>query len=83
MGGALLVLGSLFSIVSLVGAVMLTMQAWKDEWWKGALCFCCFPYGLYYGFSVLQHEKKNLIMGLYAGGWAGSLVFQMAGQAMM
>ncbi|MCP4922164.1 MAG: hypothetical protein GY913_35130 [Proteobacteria bacterium] len=58
------------------------MQAWKDEKWKAVACFCCFPYGLYYGFKELQHEKKNLILGLYAGGWAGSVILNMVAGAM-
>ncbi|MCP4806353.1 MAG: hypothetical protein GY884_13500 [Proteobacteria bacterium] len=58
------------------------MQAWKDEKWKAVACFCCFPYGLYYGFKELQHEKKNLILGLYAGGWAGNMILNMVAGAM-
>ena len=83
MASALAALSGLFGLLSLIGGVMLAIQAWKDAWWKGLLCFCCLPYGLYYGFTVLQHEKKNIIMGIYTVGGVGGFIVNLLTQASM
>ena len=59
-----------FSLVFLVCWVIILIDAFKNEWWKGLLCFFCFLYMLYYAFAEFQNDKKALIIAL----WLGSMV---------
>ena len=81
MGGLLTLLGAVMSIASVVCAIIILIDAFKNEVWKGIVCILCGFYMLYYAFAEFQHEKKVLILvgwlvaGIIGGGamMAGSL----------
>jgi hypothetical protein len=62
---------------SLVCSVIILIEAFKDEIWKGFVCILCGLYFLYYAFIDFDHEKKWLIVaGSLLGGTLAS-VFQV------
>jgi len=66
--GILGILGALFCIAALVGWVMILIDAFKNEVWKGIVGFLCGLYLLYYAIVEFQAENKWLIVGLWLGG---------------
>lgn len=84
MGFVLLGIGALFGLAGFVGAVLIIIDAFKKEGaGKGMLCFCCFPYTIYYAFTKFDHPKKSMIIALWLGGSIVGGVFQGIGQTMM
>jgi len=64
-----------FGLVSFVCSLIVLIEAFKDEVWKGLLCFFCGFYLLYYMLSEFQHEKKGLILlGSIGGGVIGAII---------
>jgi hypothetical protein len=63
MGGLLLIVGGLFSLVSFVCAIMILIAAFQEEVLQGILCLCCPFYVFYYIIAKFEHEKKGLIIG--------------------
>lgn len=60
----LVMLGYLFFLVGFVCWLIITIDAFKKEIWKGVLCILCGPlFAAYYGFTEFQHEKKMMIVG--------------------
>ena len=57
-------------LVSFVCSIIILIDAFKNEWWKGLLCLLCGIYMLYYAFTEFQNERKPLILAL----WLGALV---------
>ena len=46
----------------------------------GILCFCIWPYAVYWGFAKFEHEKKNMILAGFLGGIVVGFAIQfMAG----
>jgi hypothetical protein len=75
----LLGLAVLFGLVSFVCSLIILIEAFKDEAWKGILFLVCGFYGLYYMFAEFQHEKKVLIIiGTIGGGVIASVLQMMA-----
>ena len=71
MAGVLGILGLLLYLVSLVCWVMILIHAFKTGGaLHGILCFCIWPYAVYWGFAKFEHEKKNMIIGGLLGGFA-------------
>lgn len=68
--GALGILGWLFSLVGFVCSIIIVIDAFKNEVWKGILCFFCIFYLLYYAFVEYQASNKWLIIGLCILGYA-------------
>jgi len=58
----------LFCIAAFVGAIMILIDAFKNEVWKGILGFFCFFYLLYYAIVEYQAQNKWLIVALWLGG---------------
>lgn len=72
-------LAILFGLVSFVCSLIVLIEAFKDEVWKGILYLVCGLYGLYYMFAEFQHEKKVLIIiGSLGGGVIAGILNMMA-----
>jgi len=54
-------LSGLFSLVSLVCAVMILISAFKNAIWKGIVGLICGLYLLYYGFTEYENPNKVMI----------------------
>jgi hypothetical protein len=52
------------SIASLICIIIVIVDAFQNEIWKGILALFCFLYMLYYLFTEFHHERKNLIAGI-------------------
>ena len=63
-----LVAAGAFAIAGIVCWVILLIDAFGDEIWKGILGLLCGLYLLYYGLFEFEHESKWLIVLLYLGG---------------
>lgn len=57
-------LGLALSLVSLVCGIIIIIDAFNDEVWKGIVALLFWPYLLYYAFAEFEHEKKVLILTL-------------------
>ena len=69
----MLALSALCGLVSLVCAVIILIHAFsKGGILQGFLSLCIPFYIFYYAFAKFEHEKKNLILGL----WLGAIVLQ-------
>jgi hypothetical protein len=72
-------LAILFGLASFVCSVIILIEAFKDEVWKGILYLLCGFYGLYYMFGEFQHEKKALIIiGSLGGGVIAGILNMLA-----
>jgi benzodiazapine receptor len=65
----LMALGGLFMLVGFICFIIVVIDAFKKEIWKGVLSLLCFIYTIYYGFTEFQHEKKMMILGGMIGGY--------------
>lgn len=83
MGPALIGLGGLLSLAGLVAWIIVLVDAFKHEIWKGIVGLLCGFYLLYYAIAEFQHEKKWAIVltGLLGGCVGGALT--QAGLVMM
>jgi hypothetical protein len=52
----------LFGIISLVCNIIILIDMFEDEIWKGLLGLLFWPYLVYYAFAEFDHEKKVLIV---------------------
>ena len=76
MGTLLMIAGGLFYIVALVCGIIVLIDAFKNEVWKGVVCLVCGLYALYYMFAEFQHEHKvPIIVGALVGGIVGGGLF--------
>jgi hypothetical protein len=66
--GILGILGALLCVASLVGWIIILIDAFKNEVWKGLVGFFCGLYLLYYAIAEYQAENKWLIVALWLGG---------------
>lgn len=60
--GLLNVLGFVSSILAFVCWIIILMDAFKKEVWKGVVGLLCGLYLLYYAIAEFEHEKKWLIV---------------------
>ncbi len=78
----LVILAIPFYLVSFVCGIIVLIEAFKDEIWKGIVSFLCGLYLLYYGLAEFDHEKKPLILlGWLGGGVIGALLVAMSGRS--
>jgi hypothetical protein len=78
MNGLLTALGGIIGILSLVCWIIILIDAFKNEVWKGIVGFLCGLYLLYYAVAEFQHEKKWLIViGWLIGGFVGGALINM------
>lgn len=61
----LVILGWILTLGSLVGWIIILIDAFKNAVWKGILGFFCGLYLLYYAFTEFQHEKKGMIIAAW------------------
>ncbi len=60
-----LILAMVCILVAIVCFVIILIDAFKDELWKGIAGLLCGIYLMYYSLVEFEHEKKFLIVG----GW--------------
>jgi len=77
--GVLGIIGALLVLASLVGWLIILIDAFKNEVWKGLVGFFCGLYLLYYAIAEYQAENKWLIVGLWLGGTIVGSGLMMAG----
>jgi hypothetical protein len=65
-----LILAAGFAIAGVVGWIIILIEAFKDEIWKGVLCLLCGLYMLYYALFDFEHENKWLVILLAVAGSA-------------
>ena len=59
----------LVGIISLICWVLILIEAFQDELWKGFVGLLCGLYLLYYALFEFEHENKWLIViGAFGGG---------------
>jgi len=56
------IVGILLSLLGLVCAIIILIDAFKDAIWKGLVGLLCGLYLLYYAFVEFDHEHKWLII---------------------
>jgi hypothetical protein len=72
MGVLFTLLGGIFVIASIVCSIMVLIDAFRNEAWKGILGFVCGLYLLYYAFTEYQgNNKMIIILGMLLGGLVG------------
>ena len=65
-----MILGVAFYLVGFVCWVIILIHAFKEGGaLQGILCLCVPFYVLYYAFAKFAHEKKNMIIGGFLGGF--------------
>lgn len=58
-------------LVAMVCGIVILVNAFKDEVWKGVLCILgCGLYMIYYAFIDYDEEHKWLVVGGWLGGGA-------------
>ena len=62
---ALTALGGLLCLAAFVCAIIIVIDAFKAEAWKGILAFFCFLYLIYYAITEYNATNKWLILGGY------------------
>ena len=55
-------------------SIIILIHAFKASVGQGFLCLCIPFYILYYAFARFEHEKKNLILGVWIGAWVLSII---------
>jgi hypothetical protein len=80
MATLLMVLGGAACIASSVCAIIVLIDAFSNEVWKGILGLFCGLYLLIYAFTEYQGNNKGLILaGWLLGGVVGFILFTVAG----
>lgn len=59
------ILGALFIVAAIVCQLIIVVDAFKNEVWKGILGFFCGLYLLYYAFVEYQADNKWVIVGVW------------------
>ena len=73
-----MLLGLLFILAGLVCWVIILVDAFRNEVWKGVLGLFCGLYLLYYAITEFEHDNKWLIViGFLAGGFVGGALMQI------
>ena len=73
-------LGVVCCIAAFVCSIMILIDAFQNEIWKGLLCLVCGFYSLYYALVEYDAENKWLIVGIsLLGGVLGGVFLGMGG----
>ncbi|MCW3051783.1 MAG: hypothetical protein JWN14_953 [Chthonomonadales bacterium] len=62
-------LGSLLSFAAFICMIIILIDAFKNEVWKGIVGLFCFLYLIYYGIVEYKAPNKLLIVGIYLFGF--------------
>lgn len=57
-----LILGLGFGIAGIICSIMILIEAFQDEIWKGCLCLLCGFYFLYYAIFDFEHDNKLMLV---------------------
>ena len=83
MAAVLMILALVLYLVGFVCFIIILIHAFKNGGaLQGILCFCIWPYTIYYAFAKFEHEKKNLIIAGYLGGNLVGVVLQVLAAVM-
>ncbi len=66
-----------FYLAAFACSIIILIHAFKASVGQGFLCLCIPFYILYYAFARFEHEKKNLILGIWLGGCILSIIIGM------
>lgn len=72
------ILLTILYLAALACSIIILIHAFKASVGQGFLCLCIPFYILYYAFARFEHEKKNLILGVWLGAWVLSIVIGFA-----
>ena len=64
------ILAGVFIVAGFVGWIIILIDMFQEEIWKGILGLLCGLYMLYYAIFDFEHENKWLIVLLWLGGHA-------------
>jgi len=68
----MLIIGLPLLLISAVCSIIVLIDAFQNEIWKGLLYMFCSIYALYYIFAEYESEKKGLILaGIFGGAILG------------
>jgi hypothetical protein len=77
-------LGGVCWLAALVCGIIILIDAFKNEIWKGIVSLLCFLYLLYYAFAEFDAENKWLIIAVWLlGGAVGGALMAAGGFAGM
>lgn len=72
------ILGLIFLLLGIVCGIVILIDAFNDELWKGLVGLFCGLYLLYYALFEFDHEKKWLIIaGWLLGGTIGGVLYRL------
>jgi len=71
------IVGLLLSIVGLVCAIIILIDAFKNEIWKGIVGLLCGLYLIYYAFVEFKHDQKWLIIIGWLVGIGGGILARL------
>lgn len=83
MGTALIGLGGLCGLVSFVCMIVIIIDAFRNEVWKGLVAFFCSLYALYYAFAEYQGGNKVMVIVGWLVGAAAAGSLASLGASMM
>ena len=70
-----LLLALVCEIGGVVCSIIILIEAFQDEVWKGLVCLLCGLYGLYYMIFEFEHENKwGIVLGSLCG-WSLASAF--------
>jgi hypothetical protein len=74
----LTLLGAAFGIGGFVCGIIILIEAFKDEVWKGFVCLLCGFYMLWYAFTDFEHDNKwGVVLGWLFGSVIASGLFNL------
>jgi len=62
---ALTILGVIFILAGFVAGIIILIDAFQNEIWKGVLGLFIGLYLLYYAFAEFEHDYKWLVVGVW------------------
>jgi hypothetical protein len=71
-----LLIAIVFALAGIVGSIIILIEAFKDEIWKGVLCLLCGLYFLYYALFDFEHDNKwpIVLLALLGNGIAAGIM---------
>jgi hypothetical protein len=83
MGIIIVIVGGVIALAGLICTIMILIEAFNDELWKGLLSLLVPLYLLYYAFAEYDHDYKwPIVLGSLFGSGLGGVIMS-AGLSMM